>query len=202
MDKYSLSNASWMSRRLLAFGVIAVIVMTSLSQLSFGEESRPLCASCVRIPSYELEMYKSTFPLIIWTDDPTYDHSSTIALNGHVKPQNVIAPVTITIRNPIGNVVHVQQVTPDNEGNFVVLLETSSQLWKQDGEYAILAQSGTTTRSFKTSVELVPYDVSNTGVPDNVVPEFGPLSALILIVGVGSTVLLSRKSFTSFVTKV
>lgn len=199
MNKYFGSNFSSMNRSLF-IGVFAVAFAALLSAqpVSFAEETRPLCASCVRIQSYDLEMYKTMFPLIIWTDTPTYDHNSTITLNGYIKPQNIVAPVTITIRNPIGNVVHIEQITPNGDGTFEITLDTSSQLWKQDGEYAIFAQGGTVERSFKTSVDLVPYDVVNS----NAIPEFGSLAALILIVSIGSIIVLSRKSFASFVTKI
>lgn len=186
--------------KVISLGIFTVVftVLLSLPLASFAEETRPLCASCVRIHSYDLEMYKTMFPLILWTDTSTYDHSSVITLNGHMKTQNIVAPVTITIRNPIGNVVYIQQITPDNAGDFSVTLDTSSPLWKQDGEYAIFAQSGTVERSFKTSVDLVSYDVANS----NAVPEFGSIATLILIVSIASIIILTRKSFTSFVTKI
>jgi len=193
MNKYFGLGLPWMQRKSLFLAILAVAFGVLSVQAVSAEETRPLCASCVRIQSYEVESYKTMFPLIIWTDTPVYDHSSTIVLNGYMKPQNIVAPVTVTVRNPIGNVVFIQQVTPDNEGNFAVNLDTSSPLWGKDGEYAIFAQSGTVERSFKTSVDLVPYEV---------VPEFGPLAALVLIVSIGSIIILSRKSFASFVTKI
>jgi len=117
-------------------------------------ESRT-CVNCVHIPSYEVDYYKHLFPLTIWTDSITYDHFSTITVNGYLKPQNTVAPVLVTVTNPVGNIVTVKQFSPDADGAFSFVLNTQSPLMTQNGEYVIKAQSGTETRQFKTSFTLV-----------------------------------------------
>ena len=115
----------------------------------------------MQIQSYELDLYKELFPLTVWTDSQIYDHSSIIKVNGHLKPQNTIAPILVVVTNPIGNVVTIQQLSSDADGNFSVELNTESPLWSQNGDYILKVQSGAETRQFKTKFTLVPSLIGN-----------------------------------------
>ena len=112
------------------------------------------CIGCVDIPLEEIELYKDLFPIIIWTDAKNYDHNSVITVNGFLRPENTFNPVTLTVFNPIGNIVTIDQITPEPNGDFTLRLNTASALWKSDGSYIIKAQSGGETRVFKINVIL------------------------------------------------
>lgn len=122
------------------------------------------CYSCVQIPPNEIEMYKELFPLIIWTDFQIYDHSSIITVNGFLRPENAVSPITATVTSPIGNIVEVEQLSPTPSGNFSFDLNTSGTMWKKDGDYVIKVKSGTESRQFKTKVTLVSYDIGERSV--------------------------------------
>lgn len=143
--------------------LLSISVLLSLSGVSYAE-SENTCPSCVQIPSYEIELYKEMFPLIVWTDSQTYDHYSTIKVNGYLNPENSVAPIIAVVTNPIGNIVTIQQFSPDANGNFSFELNTESPLWTQNGDYILKVQSGTETRQFKTKFTLVQ---SVTGITDN-----------------------------------
>ena len=134
---------------------LSLVVSLSLSATSYAEPEIT-CTSCVQIHSYEIDLYKEMFPLTVWTDSQIYDHYSTIQVNGHLKPQNTIAPILAVVTNPVGNVVTIQQLSPDIDGNFSFELHTESSLWTQNGNYILKVQSGTETRQFKTMFTLVP----------------------------------------------
>ncbi len=112
------------------------------------------CTGCVEIPLEEIELYKDLFPIIIWTDAKNYDHNSIITVNGFLRPENTFNPITFTVSNPIGNIVTIEQITPEPNGDFTLRLNTASALWKSDGSYIIKAQSGGENRVFKTNVIL------------------------------------------------
>jgi len=112
------------------------------------------CIGCVDIPLEEIELYKDLFPIIIWTDAKNYDHNSVITVNGFLRPENTFNPITFTVSNPIGNIVTIEQITPEPNGDFTLRLNTASALWKSDGFYVIKAQSGGENRVFKTNVIL------------------------------------------------
>lgn len=160
-----------------------------------SDKSKITCINCVQIPSYEIDLYKEMFPLTVWTDLQLYDHHSTIKINGYLKPQNTIAPVLIVITNPIGNVVTIQQLSPDVDGNFSFELNTESPLLKQDGDYILKVQSGTETRQFKTMFTLT----SDPLIQPRVIPEFGSVSLLILIGSIMSILVISKSFSNRFV---
>jgi len=139
---------------LIAFGVlISVIGGTAFAQ------SDPSCPSCVHIPYDEIDLYKELFPLIIWTDSHIHNHDSKITVHGFLRPENAVAPVTITVTNPIGNIVAIEQIPPSSDGNFSFTLNTSGPTMTKDGDYVIKAKSGADSRVFKTKVTLVSYDL-------------------------------------------
>ena len=132
----------------------SLLAFSSVPQTSFGQLQDLTCPSCVSIPPEEIDLYESLFPLIIRTDSESYDHDSLIVLQGHLRPENLFFPVTITVTNPIGNIVTIEQITPDENGDFSVTFNTASTLWSQDGNYIIKAQSGEEPRIFKTQVQI------------------------------------------------
>jgi predicted secreted protein with PEFG-CTERM motif len=135
--------------------LLSLTVTLSFTGVSFAEKEIK-CANCVQIPSYEIDLYKKMFPLTVWTDSHTYDHFSTITATGYLKPQNTVAPILVVVTNPIGNIVTIQQISPDVDGNFSFKLNTESPLWSKNGEYILKVQSGAETRQFKTNFTLVP----------------------------------------------
>ena len=90
------------------------------------------------------------------TDNQIYDHASTIILTGNVFPVDLGgSEVTIVCKSPGGTgVCGIQQVQPDSDGDFSVMFNTSSSLFRADGiyefeaKYSILADA-------TISVELV-----------------------------------------------
>ncbi len=144
-----------MRLRILAVLILSLTVTLSFAGVSFAEKEIK-CVNCVQIPSYEIDLYKEIFPLTVWTDSHTYDHFSIITATGYLKPQNTVAPILVVVTNPIGNVVTIQQISPDADGNFSFKLNTESPLWSKNGEYILKVQSGTETRQFKTNFTLVP----------------------------------------------
>lgn len=147
--------AGFTTSTILIISVICTAIALTNFLSTYAITENPGCPSCVQIPSNQIELYKELFPLTIWTDQTVYDHDSTILLEGHLRPENIVHPVIITVTNPIGNIVSIQQLEPNPDGDFSLSFKTSSPLWKQDGTYIIKAQSGTETRLFKTNVELV-----------------------------------------------
>src|SRR3989338_204075 len=64
--------------------------------------------------------------------------SNTISISGHTaNPSN---EVSIVITSPNGNIVTIDQVTPNANGDYATTIQTNSALWKQDGLYTITAQ--------------------------------------------------------------
>lgn len=154
MYKYYVLSRYDVYVHILTVLIMSLTLSLSLSGVSHAE-SEITCINCVQIPSYEIDLYKEMFPLTVWTDSQVYDHYSTIHVNGYLKPENNVAPILVVVTNPVGNIVTVQQLSADVNGDFSFELNTESPLWTQNGDYILKVQSGAETRQFKTKFTLV-----------------------------------------------
>ena len=142
----------------LCLSAILSVLFIGMSD-SFAQSNQ--CPSCVQISPEDIDLYKKLFPLTIWTDSQVYDHDSMVTVSGHLRPENTVAPILVVVTNPIGNIVTVDQVIPNPNGDFEFILNTKSSLWKQNGDYVIKAQSGSDNRQFKTKFTLISYGVGS-----------------------------------------
>ena len=115
--------------------------------------------------------------------------SDTIEITGQTSKTN--EDVTFTVTSPNGNLVSVDQISPNSSGDFATDISVGGPLWSQDGAYTVTAQQGTGS-AFTDSVEVEVAD----GL---VVPEFGTIAAMILAVAIISIVAISAKSRLSIV---
>ncbi len=94
--------------------------------------------------------------------------------------------ITFTVTSPNGNLISIAQVTPGTNGEFSTEIITGGPMWKEDGFYTITANQGLSSEH-KQSVKVE----INNGV---VVPEFGSLAVMILVVAIISIIAISSKS--------
>jgi predicted secreted protein with PEFG-CTERM motif len=118
--------------------------------------------------------------------------STTITITGSASSSNI--PVTIMVIAPNGNVVSIDQINPDSDGSFTSTIGVGGPMWKQDGVYLISAQQGSNNMN-KSTVEVEVADGA-------VVPEFGTIASLVLVVAISSIVVLSAKGRLSFTPRI
>jgi len=80
-------------------------------------------------------------PMDIETNGDTFDHDSTILVDGQVGDLRVGASVTLIVSGAYG-VVTIEQATPSSDGSFSFTINTASPLMKYDGECKIKATYG------------------------------------------------------------
>lgn len=151
-----------MLKKLYVFSTLAVLIgfgVFSNAGSAFGQIQNLDCPNCITIPEGQLGLYKDLFPLVVWTDHTTYDHNSIITVHGWVKDHLVGNPVSVSVFNPIGNVISVGQTMPGSDGNFEFKFNTAGPLWKADGSYIIKVQNDIQSRVFKMKVDLIPTTV-------------------------------------------
>jgi predicted secreted protein with PEFG-CTERM motif len=115
--------------------------------------------------------------------------SDTIEITGTTTKTNT--DVTFTVEAPNGNLINVDQISPQSNGEFALNIAVGGPLWSQDGAYTVTAQQGTGS-AFIDSVEVEVAD----GL---VVPEFGTIAAMIRAVAIISIIAVSAKSRLSIV---
>ena len=144
-----------------AFIILGLIGLISFSfTYSYAQTIQDLtCSACITISDTKtLAIHKELgFPIILWAEnfDYSYDHNSIITINGHSKLNNPEIPITITVSDPIGNIVTIDQIMVKPDSDFQLQFNTHGPLWKKDGMYIIKAQGGPTSTIFKTSVEVI-----------------------------------------------
>ena len=114
-----------------------------------------------------------------------------VAISGHTDRTD--AAVVIVVKAPNGNIVTVEQATPNANGDFATTIHTNSALWKQDGLYTIKAeQVGINGFSASAQVEIA---------EGAVIPEFGTIAVMILAVAIISIIAVSARSRLSMLPK-
>jgi len=111
----------------------------------------------------------------------TIDVSGTTDRNGEI---------VLTVTAPNGNIVSIAQVSPSG-GSYMTTISVGGALWSQDGMYTISAQQGEAAL-YKTSTQV---DIKD----GHVVPEFGTIAIMILVVAIVSIIALSAKTKLSLV---
>jgi len=125
------------------------------------------------------------------TSENTVLGSTTIAITGHTDRTN--NSIQIVVSAPNGNIVSIDQVMPDSNGDFMVDIEVGGSQFGQSGGYTVTAQQGESS-SYKDSVVVEVID----GV---VIPEFGAIAVLILAVAIISIIVVSAKTRLSIMPK-
>jgi len=100
-------------------------------------------------------LIESTTSITVSTDKSTYDHSSTIFVNGKVTNPDSGTPVTLTVISPTNHIVSTDQLSIDTFANFNTRLSTIGNLWANDGTYAIRVQYGSGYVNDIVLVELI-----------------------------------------------
>ena len=102
----------------------------------------------------------NTIPISVWTDQTSYEHNSTIIVQGHVANISDKFPVTLTVINPLNSIITVDQLDVDSDGNFETMINAAGDLWTYDGTYVIKVNYGSVEKSDKAIIML-------TGSADN-----------------------------------
>jgi len=115
--------------------------------------------------------------------------STTISISGHTdRPNNSIQ---IVVTAPNGNIVSVDQIMPEANGDFMVDIGVGGSQFGQSGPYTVTVQQGESS-NYKDSVDVEIVDGA-------VIPEFGTIAALILVVAIISIIAVSAKTRLSIV---
>jgi len=118
--------------------------------------------------------------------------SDTITITGTAATRDT--DVTFSVHSPQGNLVSVKQVSPKADGTFSVVIKTGGPLWTEDGTYTVTANQGIASEFEDTfEVEIV---------KGKVIPEFGTIAAMILVISIISIIAISAKSKLSLMPRI
>jgi predicted secreted protein with PEFG-CTERM motif len=89
--------------------------------------------------------------IVVKTDKPSYNDGDKITVSGSVRDYIAGTPVSVIIRNPIGNVVYISQINLGNSTTYSTTISAGGSLWQTAGTYTISAQYGGPDRSTTTT---------------------------------------------------
>jgi len=111
--------------------------------------------------------------------------------------------IVLVVKAPNGNVVSIDQVTPSG-GSYMTTISVGGALWSQDGMYTITADQGVDAGDKFTGqlMQHIYQESTQVEIKDgHVVPEFGTIAIMILVVAIVSIIALSAKTKLSIVPK-
>ncbi len=117
--------------------------------------------------------------------------STTIDITGQT--DRTTTEIGIVVTAPNGNIISIEQVTPNVDGSIMTNIQIGGKLWGQDGFYTITAKQGSSL-AHRDSVQVEIVD-------GTVIPEFGAIAAVILSVGIISIIAVTAKTRLSLVPK-
>ncbi len=132
------------------YALIAILATAAatgvIPAFAAGEDA---CPDCIGFEDAEMQL-----PISVWTDKAVYNQPDTIQVGGHVRDPNPNVDVTLKVVGPSGNLVKVDQLMIDDNGDFETTLSTASPLWTKSGIYTISVQYGKVGRSNEVQVEI------------------------------------------------
>ena len=122
--------------------------------------------------------------------------STTIDVSGTTSLH--IGDIMLKVIAPNGNVVAIDQVTP-SDGSYSATISVGGSQYNQDGMYTIIAtqSAGSATGSSFFATASTEVEV----VDGHVIPEFGTIAAMILVVAIVAIIAVSAKTKLSLVPK-
>ena len=108
----------------------------------------------------------SASSITVTTDKPSYNDGDKITISGSTKDYISNTPVTVIVRNPIGNVIKVDQVDLGTDRTFSTALSAGGPLWQDAGTYSVMVEFGSKDRSAATTFQ---FTGSSGGQPGKTV---------------------------------
>ncbi|HEV2193934.1 MAG TPA: PKD domain-containing protein [Nitrosopumilaceae archaeon] len=84
----------------------------------------------------------ATLPMTVLTDQKSYNQGDTVIIQGTIRDIQNKTAIAVIVRDSLKNLVSIAQPSLSSTGTFTVTLKANGPLWKQAGNYTIIAQYG------------------------------------------------------------
>lgn len=98
--------------------------------------------------------------LTVTTDKSSYNDGDTVTISGTSRDYLGNIPVTIMVKNPIGNIVRIDQINMTTDKTFSDSITATGLLWQAAGNYTVYAQYGGPTITATTSFQFAGSHIS------------------------------------------
>ena len=152
--EYWLANMRTLS--VVCATLVAIMIISgSLSFPVFAQTPGPPNPNANKTTAYTLlhqneTNIASTPPFAIKTDLRSYNQGDTVVISGHVRELQNATAVAIKVISPLRNLVGIAQLLPASDGSFTTTFKVTGPLWKDAGNYTIIANYGRYTQANAT----------------------------------------------------
>jgi hypothetical protein len=103
--------------------------------------------------NYTISMNSSVSPITVTTDSQSYNDGDKIVISGTTRDYLENTPITVIIRNPVGNIVMLAQVPLETDKAYSTTVKAGGALWQVAGTYEVDVTFGTGDRSAKITFQ-------------------------------------------------
>jgi predicted secreted protein with PEFG-CTERM motif len=103
----------------------------------------------------------TTSVITVTTDKSSYNDGDKIMISGSTKDYLGDTPLTLILRNPVGNIVTINQIPVGTDKTFSTSLTAGGALWQAAGAYSVYIQYGGPDRSTTTTFQFSGSHVSS-----------------------------------------
>jgi len=112
--------------------------------------------------NYVITMNSSVSPITVTTDNQSYSDGNKILISGYTRDYIPNLPITVMIRNPLGNIIMIAQVPLRTDKTYSTIVIPGGTLWQGTGTYEVDVTFGTVARSAKTTFQFSGYELPIT----------------------------------------
>jgi len=94
--------------------------------------------------------HSTTPPIIVTTDLKSYNQGDTIIVKGAVRELENETAITVRVLSSLKNLISVAQLSPSTDGGFSKTFIATGPLWKDAGNYTVIANYGKYTQANAT----------------------------------------------------
>lgn len=136
------------SRIIILFIIFTIIVSTT----SYAHAT--VVDNNYETPKQQAErLLLQDLPISMWIDGEHFSAGDTIRVGGTVNNGQLGNDVTLIVKNPIGNIVTIDQIPINDLNEFYTEINASGNLWKYDGDYEIKVQYGNANTSENIKIQ-------------------------------------------------
>src|SRR5690348_3150608 len=163
-----------MSTRFSGFALLAILAAATATIPVFADNSTSTNSTGTQNP-YQNPILAGTqnpqtsagVPITVTTDKTSYNDGDKLTISGTTQDYISGTPVSVIVRNPIGNVVQIAQVDLGSDRTYSTTITVGgSSLWQAAGTYEVDVQFGSKDRSAKTTFD---FTGSKGGTPGNTI---------------------------------
>lgn len=128
----------------MGFTLVAIFV---------GATTIPSFVCAEHVGNSTVTINSSVLPVTVLTNSQSYNDGDKILIWGTTRDYIQGIPITIIIRNPVGNIVVIAQIPLTSNKTYSATIQTGGSLWQAAGTYEVDITYGTSDRSIKTTFQ-------------------------------------------------